>query len=181
MVNKEKLMRSNRGFTLVEVLIAAVILVLAIVAMLGLLTHSLTMIEGDRLMTRGQNRAVMSLQNTIIASDYETLRGMYTSDGALMVSPEFVVAFLPTPWIDGMWNPMAMGAISAEELPGAAHELMRIKLAVCYRHKNRIIGEDNGSGSGIALSGMLEGTEDANGNGEIDSPCQFEIVIVNEE
>lgn len=46
---------------------------------------------------------------------------------------------------------------------------------VCYREKNRIIGED------ANLNGVLDAGEDDNENGELDSPAHIETVIVQKE
>jgi hypothetical protein len=41
------------------------------------------------------------------------------------------------------------------------------------------MGEDNGGGGGVALSGYLEGTEDTNANGIVDSPAMISTLMIN--
>ncbi len=60
--------------------------------------------------------------------------------------------------------------------------LLEVTITVCWRAKDgRIIGEDNGAGGGIALNGILDGAEDINGNGELDSPVKFMEFITDKE
>jgi hypothetical protein len=60
--------------------------------------------------------------------------------------------------------------------------LLEATITVCWQAKDgRIIGEDNGAGGGIALNGILDGTEDINGNSELDSPVKFRELITNKE
>ena len=44
---------------------------------------------------------------------------------------------------------------------------------------NRIIGEDNGKGGGVALNGRLDCTEDVDTDGVIDSPAYVVTLMVN--
>ncbi len=41
------------------------------------------------------------------------------------------------------------------------------------QERGRIFGEDDGTGGGVALDGVLNGAEDANGNGILDAPAQI--------
>lgn len=170
-------MKDNGGFTLTEVLIATVVLVVAVVSMLGLFTHSLALTEAQGASTIAQYVAEEEMEE-ILGLEYTNGQGikqLYTNINANN---------------DGLWretnlnlaDPNMSGTVYAEEIDTTAilNRLMRIKVVVCYRHKNRIIGEDNGSGGGGALNGALDGTEDTNGNGELDSPCQLETVVVNQ-
>lgn len=153
---------SLTGFTLIEVLITTAVLVVAILSTLGLFSYSLSLTEEDRDLTIAQHEAERWMEE-ISGMDYVTLRTTYTNNGALRQTP-FTISGLT-----------GKGVVYAEELPGAVNMLMRIKVVVCYRQKNRIIGEDTD------FDGILDGNEDTDGNGELDSPCEIEKVMVNRE
>ena len=57
--------------------------------------------------------------------------------------------------------------------------LYQIDITVAWRQRNgRIVGENNGEGSGgIALNGIMDGSEDADGNGMLDSPIHITGLI----
>lgn len=161
-------MRKNAGFTLIEVLIATAILVTAILSTLSLLTHSLSLAQGDRELAVVQYEAEREMER-ICALDYLTIRNgdatvgipAYTNNGALRQTS-----------IANITNNLdRSGTVYAQEL--AVDGLIRIKVVVCYLQKNRPIGED------ANFNGVLDGGEDANGNGELDSPCQIETVVAN--
>lgn len=166
-------MKKTAGFTLIEVLIATMVLTIALVSAIGLFAYLLALPEGGRDSVIALHEAETKMEE-ICTNHYLTIRDgdtsaglpAYTNTGALLRTP-FALAGLT-----------GQGIVYGEELPGAADGLMRIKVVVCYRQKNRIIGEDDGAGAGTALDGILNGAEDANGNGEIDSPCQLETVVV---
>jgi prepilin-type N-terminal cleavage/methylation domain-containing protein len=153
-------MKKIRGLTLIEVLIATVVLVVALLSTLGLLSHSLSLPQGNKDSTIALHEAEAMMEQ-ICADDYLTIRQRY----ATVAQTPFTIA-----------NLTGMGTVYANELPGAINGLMRVKVVVCYRHKNRIIGED------ADLDGILDTGEDTIlTNGELDSPCQLETVIVNKE
>jgi len=153
-------MRKNTGFTLIEVLIATAILVTAILSTLSLLTHSLSLAEGDREIAVIQYETEREMER-ICALDYTTIRDTYTNAGALRQTS-----------IANITNNLdRSGTVYAQEL--AVDGLIRIKVVVCHRQKNHAIGED------ANFNGILDGGEDANGNGELDSPCQIETVVAN--
>lgn len=154
-------MKKACGFTIVEVLIATVVLTVALVSILGLFTYSLALTESQESLTIAQYEAQRQLE-TIKADDYSTIRASYTDSGAIQEN-QFTLT-----------DSTGMGAVYAEELPDSSNRLMRIKVVVCYQQKNRVIGEDRD------LDGILDNGEDANGNGELDSPAQIETVIVDE-
>ncbi len=156
-------MKQVAGFTLAEIMIATIVLVVALVSTLGLLNHSLSLPENAGDSTIAMHEAEAKMEE-ICLDDYLTIRAAYTNGGALLETP-FVISGLN-----------GMGAIYAKELAGATDGLMRIKVVVCYQEKNRLVGED------LDLDGILDQGEDTMlTNGELDSPCQLETVVVNKE
>jgi len=154
--------KNNSGFTLIEVLITSAIMVVALVSTLGLFGYLLSAAGGDRSFTIAEYEAERQME-TILAIPYSDAKTTYTNNGALKVPPfTFDITGLS-----------GKGVVYANELPGTAGGLMRVKVVVCYRDKDRVIGEDTN------FNGILDGGEDANGNGELDSPCQIETVLAN--
>ena len=61
----------------------------------------------------------------------------------------------------------AVNGIGVSDVDSSNPELLEVTVTFCWRQKNgRIIGED------LDLDGVLDGGEDTNGNGIIDSPVQ---------
>lgn len=172
-------MKNNSGFTIVEVMVATLILTLAVLSMLGLFTRSMALVESQGASVKAQFEMqrkieeILSMEYTApVPSPGEGILEVYTDNGALQETP----FALDAPELAGS------GTVYANELAGMTdplNRLMEIKVVVCYQYRNAIIGEDDGSGGGTALNGVLDGTEDANGNNELDSPCQIETVVVN--
>ena len=170
-------MKNKSGFTIVEVMVATLILTLAVLSMLGLFTRSMALVESQGSSVKAQFEMERQMEE-ILSMEYTSpttgdgVLEVYTNDGAWQETP----FALEAPELVGS------GTVYANELPGMAdplNRMMRIKVVVCYQHRNTIIGEDDGSGGGNALNGVLDGTEDANGNNELDSPCQIETAVVN--
>ncbi|MFZ2602874.1 MAG: type II secretion system protein, partial [Candidatus Omnitrophota bacterium] len=154
-------MKKNSGFTLVEVLVTTAILTFAILSTLSLFSYLLYLAEGDRESLTQEYDAENQMEQ-IRAMDYFTIRDTYTNAGALRQT------------IMGITNGVdRSGVIYGQEL--APNGLIRIKVAVCYLQRNRLIGED------ANFNGALDSGEDANGNGELDSPCEIESVVVNKD
>jgi hypothetical protein len=66
--------------------------------------------------------------------------------------------------------PSSMGVVYIND---TNPELLQATVSVCWRQKNRVIGEDKN------LNGALDAGEDANGNKIIDSPVELTTLIVN--
>lgn len=160
----EKTTRSIRssltGFTLIEVLIAAAILTIAVAGTMGMYTRSLSLVESDRSFTLAQYEVRRQLEE-VLSNDYVTIRTTWTNAGAIRETPFNL--------LNASLN--GRGVIYAEEMPGAADGLIRIKIAVSYLDRSRLVGED------ANLNGKLDGGEDANANAELDSPCQMETTV----
>jgi prepilin-type N-terminal cleavage/methylation domain-containing protein len=153
----------NKGFTLLEILIAVVILTIAILSAITLFSRSLS-ISGN---CQGMTIAMYELEQKaeeVCANDYQTIRSLYTNEGALQ----------ETPFTD-LGSLTGAGSIYANEVAGLSDSLIRIKIVACYQEKNRIIGEDSN------LNGKLDAAEDTNGNGELDSPCCIETAVANRD
>jgi Tfp pilus assembly protein PilV len=155
---------SLTGFTLMEVIIAAVILTLTILTSASIFIHLLSLVEEyrdpDTLIFAPQQYAAQEEMENISGMNYIDIKNNYTNNGALKRTSMSITN-----------NLNRSGIIYAQEL--ATDGLLRIKVVVCYLQRNRIIGED------ANFNGVLDMAEDANGNGELDSPCQIETVVAN--
>lgn len=155
-------MKNNSGFTLLEVMVTTLVLVVAIATSLSIFTYSLALTESVKQLTNAQYQVERQVEQ-IRAMDYLDVRNNFTNNGALRST---VMAITN--------NQNLSGTIYANELPGAANNLLRVKVVVCYAQRKRIMGED------ANFNGVLDAGEDANGNGELDSPCQLETVVFGE-
>jgi len=168
-------MKRSSGFTLIEVLITTVILVVAILSTLGLFGHFLLFSRESGSLAMAIYEAKTRMEE-ICVNSYQVIRNgdagppvvlAYTNNGAKKETPFALTS-----------NLTGMGTVYAEELPEDSPVLpglIRIKVVVCYRQGQRIVGEDSN------LNGRLDAGEDTNGNKELDSPSEIERTVVNKE
>lgn len=153
-------MKKKNGFSLIELLFAVFIAMVVFSALLTLVQSSLRIQSASSDLILANNAARNKIEeirstsfNTIVATFHNRVFN--------------VPAFPPGG---------ARGRTTAIYVVGSGNELIEVRAVICFRGRDgRIIGEDNGRGGGVALDGVLNGTEDVNGNGLIDSPC----VLVN--
>lgn len=159
MVN-EKGTKMKKGFTLIEVLIASVIIVVAILAILSTLIHCFDLQETSK---------NLGLAMSVARAKIEEMRNADFTTLIVNYNGPFEVTGLN-----------GKGRVDASYVAGSNNNLIDVRIAICWRQKGgRIIGEDNGAGLGIPLDGILHNDEDADGDGEIDSPCTVVTSIAN--
>jgi len=167
---REPEMTKKRGFTLIEVLIASLILTGTLAATLGLFSQSLNVTQSAGSFTKAVNTAQMQL---------EIIRARIDPD-----DPTTTINFTDlNQWNNRTFQVLQLGdnAIGVCYVQPIAAPLAswRVKVVICWRDPvGRIMGEDNGAGGGTALDGVINGAEDADNNGELDSPVQLETVLV---
>ena len=149
--------KKKRGFTLVEIVISTIIMAIAITSTLQLLIYLLQMNESSRSSVVCMNR-IAGLMDEIKNVDYSDIIGNY--NGRQFALNELISRGI-----------QHRGVVIANEIE--AGFLTRVKIIVCWKNKNRIMGED------INFNGVLDGSEDMNGNGELDSPTMIECAIVS--
>ncbi len=162
-MERKETMKKTLGFTLVEVLITTVVLVVAILGILYTIVHCFTLQETSKNLNLAMSAArakVEEMRNT----DFSTLIDNYNGPFDMTESE-----------LDGK------GRVDASYVAGSSDDLIDVRVVICWRQKGgRIIGEDNGAGeSGIALDGQLNGDEDVDNDGEIDSSCAVITSIAN--
>ncbi|MBU2103302.1 MAG: prepilin-type N-terminal cleavage/methylation domain-containing protein [Candidatus Omnitrophota bacterium] len=144
-------MRFRHGFTLVEVVVAIGILATTLCVLLGVYSACTILVSTSKSINIATN-AVLGLMEEIRTSsfaDIEDYNGL-----------QFVLNAVPE----------SRGVVYVDD---TNPELLEVTVSVCWRQGNRIIGED------ANLNGALDGGEDQNGNGKIDSPVQIVTRIAN--
>lgn len=160
------------GFTMMEVLIASVILASTIAVLLGLFTQCIKSIQGADNQIKARGAARLGL---------EMIRARIDP-----ANPSHTISFANL----GSWNNQAFQMAQlgnnfivtayVSQVLNAPTLIWDVKVVTCWREMgNRILGEDNGAGNlANALNGRLDAGEDQNGNGELDSPAQLETILV---
>jgi prepilin-type N-terminal cleavage/methylation domain-containing protein len=164
----------NKGFTLVELMLAGAILTVALVGLLGSYLLSFNLNETAKNLTSYTYAVEQQIEEIrghnfgMIFNDYNNTV-FRANDAALLAGNPVQISFTP--------NLETAGSIRVDN---SDPNLLRITVSMCWRQQGgRIIGEDNGSGGGIALNGTLDGAEDANGNNIIDSPAMIVTLMTN--
>ena len=154
---------NKSAFTLMELMIAAAVLSIALLGLLGVFTRCFGLNETAKNLTIAINGAQEKLEQIRNLRDAGTPRpaGHYSEN----VSNFPVQHRVAIDIFDDGTDPDGI----------SNSDLFWISVSVSWKQKGgRIIGEDNGSGGGIPLNGGIpDGTEDANINQILDSPAQI--------
>jgi type II secretory pathway pseudopilin PulG len=151
----------KRGFTLLELMLSAAILIVAIGGLLSAYILCFHLTETAKNTTLATNAIQLKLEE-IRDTDFDEIITDYDHT---------------TFTVNGFSAGQAIGSITVESI---TTDLLMVTVSVCWRQSgNRIMGEDNGGGGGVALSGYLEGTEDTNANGIVDSPAMISTLMIN--
>ena len=158
--------RISKGFTLIEVMLATVILVVGLVGLLGTFIMCFNANETAKNVTVAGNAAQRQIE-TIRNYSFTNISNTGTDTPPGFKNTTFTVAGMPAGDSAGYVN-----------IDDSNPDLIKVFVSVSWRQKGgRIIGEDNGRGGGIALNGRIDGTEDANGNGVLDSPAGIDMLM----
>ena len=150
-------MKRKKGFTLIEILISTALMAIAIGGIFQVFTALMQLSETNENLTLCNNFA-QGIVNEIRNVEFEDISADYKNK-------KFICNDLAAKGI------AHQGLITVTDIdPGF---LVRVKVIICWQDKNRIIGEDKN------LNGNLNGGEDLNGNGELDSPCSIETAIMD--
>lgn len=150
---KKSQLSGKSGFALAEVMIAAVVMILAFVGMLMTYVRCMELNEMSRnksLATRAAKSRMEQINNSLFS--------------------QLSVNFQGTPFFEAGINGAGVSYIDATD-----PELVQITVTFCWAQKNgRVVGED------ADLDGVLDAGEDANGNGMLDSSVQLVTVRYDE-
>ncbi len=153
-------MKDGRSFTLIELLIATAILIVALVGLLAAYQGCFLLAENARNLTGSLNSAQAKMEKMRIYN-FSLLSGDYAAGG--------IYNIFPASGLDGNRKGKIYIQDVSTELNGS---LLQVRVVICWSEKGgRIIGEDKN------LNGILDTTplpsEDTNSNGEFDSPCEL--------
>lgn len=181
-------MKKSSGFTLIETLVATVILSIVLVGALELFNRFFDAIT----VTKNQYRYMMEVEAELDELLYQSEQNFgdvlnlnnnstflsYADSTTISLSDaDNNSTFLSV--ADTSGNIYACRKIYVTNLdPGTTATttcLLRVKAVICWKDKNRVFGEDQN------LNGVLDAGEDINKNGEIDSPCYAETVLVRKD
>lgn len=148
-----KSLKRRRGFTLLELMIAVGVLVVALAGLLGVFAH---------LMLLNENSSKLTLAVTACQAKLEEMRN---STFSTLYTAYNNTSFNPSGFAAGE----AKGAIS---INNSDPNLLQVFISVSWRTRsNRVIGEDQN------LNGSLNAGEDTNPNGRLDSPGQIATLM----
>lgn len=143
------------GFTLIELMIAVGVLVIAFLGLLGVFTACLELNETSKNLTIALHGAQRKMEE-IRDHNFGQIYSNYTGSGA-----NFELAGLP--------DADSEGSIVVDN---SDPELLQVTVTVCWKQKRgRIFGEDRN------LNGSLEIEEDSDTDGRMDSPVQITTLI----
>jgi prepilin-type N-terminal cleavage/methylation domain-containing protein len=145
-------MKTNKGFTLFEILLAMAILAFALCSILVTYVSCLTLIETSKNVNIATN-ACLGLLEEIRSDAFPRIIDDYNG-------VNFTVNEIPS----------SMGVVYVDD---TNPELLQVTISVCWRQGKRVMGED------ADLNGVLDAGEDENGNGIIDSPVELVTLIAN--
>ena len=150
-------MKKKKGFTLVEILISTAIMAVAITATLQILNYLLMMNETNDVSVVCMNELqgmMDEVRNTLYGDIVSNYNGR-----------QFQIAELTNRGIQHS------GVFIASEIEPLF--ITRIKVVVCWQNRTRTIGED------LNFNGLLDGGEDTDGNGELDSPLMIDAAVID--
>ena len=145
--------KENKGFTLAELMIAAVIFVLTFVGILLSYTRSMDISE----MSRNSSTAVAAVKTRMEQIKNTSFSQVFST------------------YNNTMFQITGLTGIGVSYVDNTNPDLLEITISFCWQEKSgRIMGEDDN------LNGQLDGGEDRNNNNLIDSPVQVISYIYNE-
>jgi len=143
----------NSGLTLLELMIAAAILVVAISGLLAIFTGLFSLNEGTRKLTL----AVTAAQDKMEEIRDSNLATLYTTYNDTSFNP------------DGFGFSEAKGAVHIDNLDP---DLLKVYVSISWRERsNKIVGED------ANLNGSFDAGEDQNGDNRLSSPAEISTLI----
>ncbi|MFH2145852.1 MAG: prepilin-type N-terminal cleavage/methylation domain-containing protein [Candidatus Omnitrophota bacterium] len=149
---RKKIKKNKRGFTLVEVLVSLGILAIAVASTMQLMIFLVQLNETNDIMLPTMN-SLEGMMDEIRNAPFDDIASAYDDT-------KFTLDELDNRGIQNQ------GLITVDTIE--ANYLLRVKIVLCWKQKNRIMGEDKN------FNGLLDLGEDENGNNELDSPCSIE-------
>lgn len=138
-----KTFSNGAGFTLLELMLTAVILIGVLMALVGVPIYCFNLAETNYNTANAYNNA------------REQIESIFSAVGNIV---EDNTTFT-------LLNPEGKGRIEITEV---SPDVFQVRVVVCWKQRGgRIIGEDSN------LNGVLDSGEDLDGDGALDSPCEI--------
>lgn len=162
-------LRSETGFTLAELMVAALILITILVGLLASYVTCFDLNETSKNMTLAMdaiNQKMAQISDYSFSNACSAFNGttftLADSDLQLMPAGESRGKIYIYPYSSSDTSSTCASCVSCD------YTMLRVVISVCWRQKSgRVIGEDKD------LDGALDFGEDTNGNNQIDSPAQI--------
>lgn len=154
---QKEVVKKHNSFTLVELMIAVAIFVIALSAILASYANMFILADIARDLSRASN-AVRARMEEVKQEEFDSLDSL---DGTIFN-------------LDGFAASEARGRIEVRAVTGI-NGLREVRIVGCFRSRARIVGED------LNLDGILDiaGGEDQNNNGRLDSPVEFITLLAD--
>lgn len=144
---------NKSGFTLLELMLGVSVLIVALVGLLGVFTHLISLNENSGKLTL----AVAACQAKMEEMRNSNFAALYTTYNGVSFNP------------DGFSSGEAKGAIY---INNSNPSLLQVFVSVSWMTRsNRVTGEDGN------LNGVCDAGEDLNGNLMLDSPAQIATLM----
>jgi type II secretory pathway pseudopilin PulG len=148
-----KPIKYKHGFTLLELMISVSVLIVALVGILGVFAHLVSLNENSSKLTL----AVAACQGKLEEMRNSNFTTLYTTYNGTSFNP------------NGFSSGEAKGAIS---INNSNPNLLQVYVSVSWRTRSsRVIGEDKN------LNGVLNAGEDSNANGRLNSPAEIATLM----
>lgn len=167
--------RKKSGFTLLELMIGAAVLIVALVGLIAAYTGCFTVNETSRSLTFAINGAQEKLEE-MRNHNFDTIVGAYSPGGSegntFTINPANWLATENQNAVIYILNPQTNAILNTSPAANPGLDLYKIIITVCWRQKGgRIFGEDSD------LDGVIDSGEDTNENNILDSPVQLVTLL----
>ena len=161
--------RKNIGFTLMELMIAAAILLFCLSGLLATYFQMFILSDLTRDLTLATNAAQAKIEE-IRSYAYTNINAFNSSSSGYLVNLYDGATFNIT-GLDGRGAVEACDINTCPSEVGNYTDLIRVWVEVSFRSRGKVIGEDSN------LNGILDTGEDKNNNTLINSPVESMILI----
>ncbi len=182
------MLRSRGGFTLIEMVLAALTLLIAFGAILGAYFGQLTLNEHARnlsLAVHDANRVIEQIRrNTVACGSLPTVNAAngwnawLIANGGLSLAQEQIVVTCQDRTSAAYCGRVAPAQVAAQEWASqnaaTTFDPLRVTVAVCWRHRNRVIGQCTWNGATLTQDDNVQPNPTP---GVIESPAMLTTLV----
>ena len=161
-------LRSKTGFTLAELMVAALILITILVGLLASYVTCFDLNETSKNVTLAMD-AINQKMAEVSDYSFSNICSQFNNGNFTLADADIALMPAGDSWGKIYVYPYTGSAITSSCADCTCdYDMLRVVISVCWRQKSgRVIGEDKD------LDGVLDAGEDTNANGQIDSPAQL--------